>query len=97
MNLRLKRSSTNYMFRLYYVNEDNIRIPYDLTGVYKYKLIFPSNSGDKISISPNLDSNDSDLGIGQIVFYINEEQVKRIMQVPVSERYFAIVTDNNGV
>ena len=97
MNLRLKRSSTNYMFRLYYINEDNIRIPYDLTGIYKYKLIFPSSSGDKISINPNIEDENSNLSIGQIVFYINEEQVKRIMQVPVTDRYFAIVTDNNGV
>lgn len=93
MNLKLKRTGTNYMFKLYYMNEDNIRIPYDLTGPYKYKLVFPANEGGKIEISSNIDSTDQNLEIGQIIFYINEEQVKRIMNVPEKDRYFAIVTD----
>lgn len=93
MDLKLKRSSTNYMFRLYSLNDDNIRIPFDLTGPYKYRLMFPTNDGGKLYISPNTNSNDLNLGIGQIIFYITEEQVKRIMNVPVNERYFAIVTE----
>lgn len=96
MILRLHRSSTNYMFKMYNVDEDNIRKPYDLTGPYKYKLIFPTSSGDKISIMPNFNIADTNLEIGQIVFYITEEQVKQIMLVPVNERYFAIVTDNDS-
>lgn len=96
MVLRLHRSSTNYMFRMYNVDEDNIRKPYDLTGPFKYKLIFPTVSGDKISILPNFNNEESDLGIGQLVFYITEEQVKQIMLVPVNDRYFAIVTDNDS-
>lgn len=93
MTLYLKHSSSNYMFRLYNLNSDNVRIPYDLTGPFRYKLQFPTNDGSKISISPNTDSTSLNMGIGQLVFYITEEQVKRIMNVAVANRYFAIVTD----
>ena len=96
MTLKLKHSSTNYVFRLYNLNEDNIRIPYDLTGPYRYYLVFPSNDGNKVKIKPNADSNAINLGIGQIVFYISEENVKRIMNVSSTDRYFAIVTDSDN-
>lgn len=96
MTLKLKHSSTNYVFRLYNLNEDNIRIPYDLTGPYRYYLVFPSNDGNKVKIKPNADSNALNLGIGQIVFYISEENVKRIMNVSSTDRYFAIVTDSDN-
>jgi hypothetical protein len=43
----------------------------------------------------NKDSNDVKLGVGQLVFYITEQQVKRIMAVPAAERYFAITTDTD--
>ena len=85
-----------YVFRLYNLNEDNIRIPYDLTGPYRYYLVFPSNDGNKVKIKPNADSNALNLGIGQIVFYISEENVKRIMNVSSTDRYFAIVTDSDN-
>jgi len=64
MTLKLKHSSTNYVFRLFNLNEDNIRIPYDLTGPFRYYLVFPSNDGNKIKIKPNGDSNALNLGIG---------------------------------
>lgn len=96
MTLKLKHSSTNYVFRLFNLNEDNIRIPYDLTGPFRYYLVFPSNDGNKIKIKPNGDSNALNLGIGQIVFYISEENVKRIMNVSSTDRYFAIVTDSDN-
>lgn len=96
MTLKLKHSSTNYVFRLFNLNDDNIRIPYDLTGPFRYYLVFPSNDGNKIKIKPNGDSNALNLGIGQIVFYISEENVKRIMNVSSTDRYFAIVTDSDN-
>ena len=95
MTLYLKRSSTNYMFRLFTLNQDNVRVPYDLTGPYRYVLSFPSVDGSKIKIIPNKDSEDVKLGIGQLVFYITEQQVRRIMAVPADERYFAITTDTD--
>jgi len=48
MTLYLKHTSHNYMMRLFSLNQDNIRIPYDLTGPYRYKLVFPTLSGQKI-------------------------------------------------
>ena len=96
MTLKLKHSSTNYVFRLFNLNDDNIRVPYDLTGPFRYYLVFPSNDGNKIKIKPNGDSNALNLGIGQIVFYISEENVKRIMNVSSTDRYFAIVTDSDN-
>ncbi|MBQ5474768.1 MAG: hypothetical protein IIT65_08685 [Lachnospiraceae bacterium] len=73
MTLYLKHTSHNYMFRLFSLKEDNIRIPYDLTGPYRYKLVFPTLSGQKIQIFPNTDNKDLNLGIGQLIFYITEE------------------------
>ena len=96
MTLKLKHSSTNYVFRLFNLNDDNIRVPYDLTGPFRYYLVFPSNNGNKIKIKPNGDSNALNLGIGQIVFYISEENVKKIMNVSSTDRYFAIVTDSDN-
>ena len=83
------------MFRLFTLNQDNVRVPYDLTGPYRYVLSFPSVDGSKIKIIPNKDSEDVKLGIGQLVFYITEQQVRRIMAVPADERYFAITTDTD--
>ena len=96
MTLYLKHTSHNYMMRLFSLNQDNIRIPYDLTGPYRYKLVFPTLSGQKIQIFPNTDNKDLNLGIGQLVFYITESQVKQIMKVPASQRYFAIMTDTDN-
>ena len=96
MTLYLKRSSTNYLFRLFTLNQDNVRVPYDLTGPFRYLLTFPAVDGSKIKIMPNKDSADVKLGVGQLVFYITEQQVRRIMAVPASERYFAITTDTDN-
>ena len=96
MTLYLKRSSSNYMFRLFTLNSDNVRVPYDLTGPFRYVLSFPALDGSKIKIIPNKDSEDVKLGVGQLVFYITEQQVRRIMAVPDSERYFAITTDTDN-
>lgn len=96
MTLYLKHSSSNYAFRLYTLNEDNVRIPFDLTGPYKYKLVFPTQSGSKISIQPNSDSTSLNMGIGQLIFYITEDQVKQIMNVSSADRYFAITSDTEN-
>ena len=93
MTLHLQHTSSNYLFRLFTLNDDNVRIPFDLTGPYRYKLVFPTNKGEKITIRPNTENTDLNLGIGQLVFFISEEFVKQIMAVPVQERYFAIMTD----
>jgi len=96
MTLYLKHTSTNYMLRLFTLNEDNVRVPFDLTGPYRYKLIFPSVNNKKIEIRPNTNSINLNLGIGQLVFYITEDQVRQIMNVDRTRRYFAIVTDTQN-
>lgn len=96
MTLQLKHTSSNYLFRLYTLNDDNVRIPLDLTGPYRYKLVFPTNDGNKVVIYPNTDNSELNFGIGQLVFYITEDQVKRIMNVSQSDRYFAIMTDTDN-
>jgi hypothetical protein len=94
MTLRLYRTSSNYLVQLFNINDDNARIPYDLTGPYKYKIVFPLLDGtQKLAISPNPDSTKQNLGIGTLVFYITGEQAEQIMSVPAANRYFAIMTD----
>ena len=97
MTLYLNRTNNNYLIQLFNINDDNVRVPYDLTGPYKYKLVFPLNDGSsKLSISPNYDSTKQNLGIGTLVFYISGEQAKQIMNTPSTERYFAIMTELSG-
>ena len=97
MTLYLNRTNNNYLIQLFNINDDNVRVPYDLTGPYKYKLVFPLNDGSsKLSISPNYDSTKQNLGIGTLVFYISGEQAKQIMNTPSTDRYFAIMTELSG-
>ena len=93
MTLRLKHTNAIYRINLYNINEDNVRVPYDLTGPYKYKIVFPSINGSKISIRPNVDNTNINMGIGTLAFYITGEQAKQIMNVEPENRYFAIMTD----
>lgn len=97
MTLRLNRTNNNYLVQLFRLNDDNVRIPYDLTGPYKYKIIFPIGDGTgRLVIAPNYDNKKQNLGIGTLVFYITGEQAQQIMQVPDASRFFAIMTDING-
>lgn len=93
MTLYLKHMGSQYMLRLYTVNEDNIRVPLNLAGTVDFKLVFPAADGGLIEIKPNKDSNSYNLSIGQLVFYISREKAKAIMDTPMSERFFAITTD----
>ena len=95
MTLRLKHSSSNYMLKLYTLNNANTRIPYDLTGTTTYKLVFPTIQGTEIEIYPNQDSDAMNLSLGTIVFYITKDIAARIMQVPDSERYFSLMSYYN--
>lgn len=97
MTLYLNRTNNNYMIQLFNISADNVRIPYDLTGPYKYKMVFPIGDGSNtLSIKPNSDSTHQNLGIGTLVFYITGEQANQIMNVPDSVRYFSIMTDVSG-
>lgn len=101
--LQLYRKSHNYRFNIYVIQQDNTRIPYDMSGLQEYKLSFPvlNTSGTGISskdleIFPVMTSIDTNLTMGQIMFYITEAQVKQIMSVPASERYFSFMTHNQN-
>lgn len=96
MTLRLKHSGSNYMLRLYELSDNNVRVPYDLSGATRYKLVFPTTSGRNIEVFPNQDSTNYNLGIGSIVFYISDAQSKQIMGVPASDRWFSLMTDTDG-
>lgn len=97
MTLHLNHSGSNYMIKLYMLNKDNVRVPYDLTGPYKYKLTFPGINNNIISILPSADNLNTNLVNGSLSFYISEDKARQIMNVPASERYFALIIDNNGV
>lgn len=92
LTMKLTHSGNNYMFRLYTTNPDNTRVPFDLTGVTDYKIVFPLANGTKLQIMANKDSEQTNMGVGTLVFYISTENAKAIMQVPYSERYFSIMT-----
>ena len=96
MTLKLYRTNNNYLVQLFNMNDSNVRIPYDMTGPYKYRIVFPLNDGSKLSISTNSDSNKQNLGIGTLVFYITGDQAVQIMNVPDADRYFAIMTDTGS-
>ncbi len=96
MTLKLFRTSSNYAFRLYQISSDNSRVPYNLAGNINYKLVFPSASSGILSIYPNKDSDQYNLQNGQLIFYISQDKANAIMNVPASERYFAITTYIDG-
>lgn len=99
LTLRLFRSTTDYAFKLYDISSNNTRIPHNLSGPYKYKLIFPTTSGVNLEISPKLDTKETttNLGIGSLLFTITDEQVKEIMKVAMNDRYFAIICDSTNL
>lgn len=94
--LHLHRTNSNYVLRLYTTNSDNARVPLNLAGSYKYKLVFSGINNNAIEVFPNEDSVDYNLGIGSLIFYITGSTAKQIMTVPASERYFAIMTSIDG-
>lgn len=98
MTLGLNKSSNNYLIQLFNYNENNIRVPYDLTGPYRYKMVFAAGAegNTTISVSPNGDSREQNLGTGTLVFYITGEQAAQIMECPEEKRYFAVMTDTSG-
>ena len=98
LTLRLGKTNNNYLIQLFNINEDNVRIPFDLTGPYSYKLVMPTNeSGRTITIRQTQDSSKQQLGIGTLMFYITAENARSVMDVPETNRYFAIMTDNSGI
>lgn len=96
MTLKLNRSGSNYMIKLFQLNKDNTRTPYDLSGPYTYKMVFPGLNHNIISIFPSLDNINTNLINGSLSFYISGDKANQIMSIPASERYFAIIIDNNG-
>ena len=97
MTLRLNRTGSNYMIKLFQLNRDNTRTPYDLSGPYTYKMVFPGLNQNIISIFPSFDNINTNLINGSLSFYISGDKANQIMSIPASERYFAIIIDNNGV
>lgn len=45
MTLRLNKTANDYAIQLFNISSDNVRIPYDLTGPYKYRLVMSSGDG----------------------------------------------------
>ena len=95
LTLKLNHSGSNYLIKLYAIGEDNTRVPYDLTGPWKYKLVFPSVTNNMIEIFANLDNDKTNYGNGSLSFYISKDRASAIMSVPISERYFSLMIDND--
>lgn len=95
LTLKLNHSGSNYLIKLYTLNSDNTRVPYDLTGPWKYKLVFPSISGGTIDIFANMDNDKTNYGNGSLSFYISKDNASAIMSMPMSERYFSLMIDND--
>ena len=88
LTLHLNRTSNNYAIQLFNINDDNVRVPYDLTGPYKYKLVFPTTDANRVITIRQ--------SIGTLLFYITAEQARMVMDVPSGDRYFAVMTDAYG-
>ena len=74
MILKLNRSGSNYMIKLFQLNKDNTRTPYDLSGPYTYKMVFPGLNHNTISIFPSLDNINTNLINGSLSFYISGDK-----------------------
>lgn len=74
LTLRLNRTNNNYAIQLFNINDDNVRVPYDLTGPYKYKLILPTTDSNRvITVHQSQDNTKQQLGVGTLLFYITAE------------------------
>lgn len=93
--LYLFKVDHNYRFNLYQASQTNTRIPYALSGPYKYVLILPVVDGTSIEIAPTYSAN-MNLGSGQVEYKITADQSKRAMAVAESDRYFAIMCKNSN-
>ena len=93
LTLHLNRTGNNYAIQLFNINDDNVRVPYDLTGPYKYKLVLPTTDANRvITIRQSQDNTKQQMGIGTLLFYITAEQARMVMDVPSGDRYFAVGT-----
>lgn len=92
MTLKLNKTGNVYGIQLFNINNDNVRIPYDMTGAYKYKLVLSTPDG-KTSIYPNQDSQYKNQGLGELYFYISGDIAHNVMNVPDNKRFFAVCTD----
>jgi hypothetical protein len=97
MTLRLNKTANDYAIQLFNISSDNVRIPYDLTGPYKYRLVMSSGDGSsQFSIRQSQNADRQQLGIGTLMFRISGEQAAQVMGVPDDKRYFAVMTDNGS-
>ena len=92
MTLRLNKTGNVYGIQLFLLNNDNVRVPYDMTGAYKYKLVLSTPDG-KTVVYPNQDSQYKNQGLGELYFYISGEVAQNVMNVSSDKRYFAVCTD----
>ena len=74
MSLRLNRTGSNYMIKLFQLNSDNTRTPYDLSGPYTYKMVFPGLNHNIISVIPSFDNTNTNLINGSLSFYISGDK-----------------------
>lgn len=93
--LYLYKTDHYYKISLFKNSSTGTQIPYSLTGPYEYVLAFPTVSGNRLEIIPTYSSNMS-LSTGQIEYFLSESQVKMIMAVEESSRYFAIMCKNSN-
>lgn len=94
--LYLNHTSSNYMFKLYVKTDNNVNVPFDLSGPYTYMLRFPTTSiGDYITLKPHTDAENYNPQMGQLIFYITDTNVRKIMDVPESDRFFSIIINQN--
>lgn len=95
--LKLFRTDNEYVFNLFTLTSDMIRVPYNLIGPYKHYLVFKSLNDKEILVKP-VSKTDANLGSNAIQFKITASQAEQIMAIDSSERFFSIVsqTDNGS-
>ena len=75
MTLKLNKTANDYAIQLFNISSDNVRIPYDLTGPYKYRLVLSSGDGTgQFSIKQSQNADRQQLGLGTLMFRISGEQ-----------------------
>lgn len=89
LTLKLYHTDHDYLIRVFQLTDNGGRVPYNLAGINRYFLQFPTN-GERIKIYNDASQEAASMGQGSLLFTIKGEDVDKIFALPKEKRWFAL-------
>lgn len=89
LTLKLYHTDHDYLIRVFQLTDNGGRVPYNLAGINRYFLQFPTN-GERIKIYNDASQEAVSMGQGSLLFTIKGEDVDKIFTLPKEKRWFAL-------